>query len=101
MANFSKGIWEFDTDISHYSYNIWAVGHETVPVKIATIAGRYRNDRIPVEEREANGRLIAAAPDMYKIIKNIQEICHEIDIDQDIKNSINEVLNRIHGQINL
>lgn len=50
-----------------------------------------------LDENIANAHLIAAAPEMYRILKEIQEWCEHDDLDSDIECDIWEVLARVDG----
>ena len=86
MPAFTKGKWTVENGI-----DIISDIHQN-----AYIAQLYL---IPDEkEHEANARLIAAAPDMYKILCDIREWCQFDDLNPDIEEDIDEVLNAIHGK---
>ena len=80
-------------------------GHWTVENGIDIISDIHQNAYIaqlyliPDEkEHEANARLIAAAPEMYRILCDIREWCEVDDLDPDIEEDIAEVLQAIHGK---
>ena len=49
-------------------------------------------------ECEGNARLIANAPEMYRILTVIHEWCRDYDLDSDIECDISEVLKSIDGE---
>ncbi len=91
MSNFTKGEWVIDsTDNS-----IGVAGSDGEI--ISYIAELYNEYRDP-QEAGANARLIANAPEMYRILCAIQEYCQYEDIDGDIECDIWEVLCAIEGR---
>ena len=70
MPEFTTGTWEIHHNTGKYSttIEIFAVPYDEdkLPVKVAKILNDNR--QIPQREKEANARLIAAAPDMYSLL---------------------------------
>ncbi len=85
MPDFTPGPWVVEKDNLH---PFFYVSKEKSKTFLATV------------NNEANARLIAAAPVMYKILCDIREWCEYDDLDADIEDDIAEVLNAIHGEEN-
>ena len=89
MSKFTKGKWEYDDahGCIHHDGRL-----------IAEVAGgggaNYRH-----AAGQANARLIAAAPEMYELLRlAAQSLRHHSDNDYKIAYSINELLARIDGK---
>lgn len=52
--------------------------------------------RLPPEEYEANGRLIAAAPEMYELLEYIRDMA-TIETPTDVLERVNTLLAKIDG----
>ena len=81
MLDFTKGPWEAEEIYDSF----WAV---------------FAND-LPVAEcnnNEANARLIAAAPEMYRILCNIRDQLSDVDLDTDTEDDIHVILACIDGK---
>ena len=50
------------------------------------------------DEIKAEARLIAAAPEMYRILRKVQELCGEVDLDPDIECDIWQTLCYVDGK---
>ena len=77
MAKFFGKKWELDTT-SRYSKGdekgiIWSVPdeHEIMPLKIAML---HHSPRIKKGVLRANGRLIAAGPEMYELLRQARDV---------------------------
>lgn len=79
MPDFTKGNWVF---WKNKKYPYWYVGKEGSERYIATV------------DKEANARLIAAAPDMYELLKECMKKIHSFD---DTYRRIEALLNEIDG----
>ncbi|MBQ7217127.1 MAG: hypothetical protein IJS39_14210 [Synergistaceae bacterium] len=55
-------------------------------------------DVIDEDEDERTARMRASAPEMYRILQEVQEWCRENDLDSDIECDIWEVLCHINGE---
>ena len=100
MPEFTKGKWEAGkvegknqwliiSDRDTEKENVIAEIHNVYEI----IAPRRMN-ALPAET-EANARLIASAPDMYKILSVIWDMLSEVDLDADIEDDIHEILKYI------
>lgn len=85
MPDFTKGPWEVEKDALH---PFFYVSKEKSKTFLATV------------NNDANARLIATAPDMYKILCDIREWCQYDDLDADIEDDIAEVLKAVDGREN-
>ena len=56
------------------------------------------NKSWPNERAEANARLIAAVPEMYRIIKVLYDYMSDYDLDSDTEDDICEILKFINGE---
>ena len=65
MSKFTSGKWRAGEHSPLMGISIFATGR---PFRIARLEGYY-----PVEEEEANARLIAAAPEMYELLKDVAQ----------------------------
>ena len=90
MSSFTKGKWEACVD---GSVDLKDDSGRVIDV-YSGILRQYPNEG----ELMANARLIAAAPKMYRILKDIQAWCEHDDLDSDIECDIWEVLNSIDGK---
>ena len=91
MSNFSKGKWELDKKIGN---TITAVELEEA---VALVLGYID------AEQQANARLIAAAPEMYYLLKNLTEELRAYgdDVREDLYSLMIEaerLLERIDGE---
>ncbi len=66
MSEFTKGTWEAGIDTSSMLPYVWTK-LKNIPAKIAVM---HRCPYIKDKEQLANARLIAAAPEMYEMMKN-------------------------------
>lgn len=70
MPEFTTGEWEIQhtTRMNSSTIEIFALPYDKnkLPVKVARVLNDNR--QIPQREKEANARLIAAAPDMYSLL---------------------------------
>ena len=84
MIEFTKGKWEYWKD-ANYPY--WYVGKKG--------SGRY----LATVDKEANARLIAAAPDMYELLLEIKEVLKQYDCEEALCYlGLEELLARIDGK---
>lgn len=106
MSMFTNGEWVIQRKSgakSGTTIEIFAVSEddeETLPVKVARVLND--NKQIPPEQREANARLIAAAPDMYELLyEAMQDLQHyetKLSYKKTMWELIEEELNRIDGK---
>lgn len=82
MTKFTPGPWVVET----YELDMWGV--YTPDGELIADCGY---------EQEANARLIAAAPEMYKILCDLREYCKNYDLTCDLECDIYETLARIDG----
>ena len=70
MSEFTKGTWEAGIDTSSMLPYVWTK-LKNIPAKIAVM---HRCPYIKDKEQLANARLIAAAPEMYELLKAVCRI---------------------------
>ena len=93
MPDFTKGEWKYIPEIRGIiAYDgdrrkIWGNAITT------DLSNEYKTD----EEIHANGRLIAAAPEMYDLLKKLVGCSHEDDMCE-ITDTAYELLARIDGK---
>ena len=106
MPDFTEGTWKIQhgtTGKYSTTIEIFAVPEEedALPVKVAKILND--NKQIPQAQREANARLIAAAPDMYELLyEAMQELQHyetKLSYKKTMWELIQEQLNIIDGRV--
>ena len=79
MPEYTKGTWEIQHSTGKHSTTIEIFcipdDKDALPVKVARVLND--NKQIPPAQREANARLIAAAPDMYELLyEAMQDLQH-------------------------
>ena len=93
MLDFTKGKWE-------YCEPLGVVFSEDTCAVIATVHGAGTGSCFNLSpEGQANARLIAAAPEMYKILCNIRDQLSEVDLDTDTEDDIHVILAYIDGKV--
>ena len=92
MSKFTEGTWDYVKNVDE-TYTVYS--DRPAPGQSRSIGEVYAEGR---DEAEANARLIAAAPDMYRILCAVQEQCREVDLGSDIECDIWEVLCYIEGR---
>ena len=105
MSEFTNGEWVIQRNAgakNGTTIEIFAVSEdeEALPVKVARVLND--NKQIPPEQREANARLIAAAPDMYDLLyeamQDLQQYETKLSYKKTMWELIEEELNRIDGK---
>ena len=99
MPEFTKGKWVWDEDTGYI--NSKRGNEEFIVAYVTSAANNFDNGCSPklVAELETNARLIAAAPEMYELLRlAAQSLRHHSDYDYKIAYSINELLARIDGE---
>lgn len=92
MPAFSKGKW---IDCGDYTIG---VEDENGYINYYICECESDDFHINDEEARANVRLIAAAPEMYRILCDIRDWCEYDDLDADIEDDIAEVLKAVDGR---
>ena len=92
MSKFTKGKWE-------YCEPLGVVFSEDTCAVIATVHGAGTGSCFNLSpEGQANARLIASAPEMYKILCNIRDQLCDVDLDTDTEDDIQVILACIDGK---
>ena len=89
MPDFTKGIWGYFLNTER-TFSVVAKEGKMIAEVLTEDAGRT--------EAEANARLIASAPEMYKILCNIRDQLSEVDLDTDTEDDIHVILACIDGK---
>ena len=89
MPDFTKGIWGYFLN-TEQTYSVITPDDKMIAEVLTEDAGRT--------EAEANARLIASAPEMYKILCNICDQLCDVDLDTDTEDDIRVILARIDGK---
>ena len=95
MANFTKGEWRY----SEYTGLVTTNAHEQneFPIVHVFLADRFSYKDIQVaDELNANARLIAAAPEMYELLKSMSYRTSGMEQHEVLK--IRALLARIEGK---
>ena len=93
MSEFTKGKWTAD-DMGKY---VFAHGFNMMICQMrgwAYLKAHYLSDDEAIEIQKANARLIAAAPEMYKILCDLDK---KYLLDEEMEEDIKEVLRVIEG----
>ena len=105
MSSFTRGTWEIQSNAGAKkgtTVEIYAVPEDEdgLPVKVARVMND--NKQIPVDQKMANARLIAHAPDMYKLLyEAMQDLQHyetKVSYKKTLWELIEEELARIDGK---
>ena len=93
MTKFTEGNWQVDkrrTDrVFAYDYE----RNEVIPIAHEVLGTTF-------EETVANARLIAAAPEMYKLLNKIFHTLSDKDLNEPLRLEIDEVLLKVEHSIN-
>ena len=100
MSKFTKGNWEAD-DFGEYVFMRAPEGLEPITQMrgwsyLTGIAGLNLAPEQAIEVQKANARLIAAAPEMYKLLTAVAN--YKPDIIWDVVSHAKELLLRIDGK---
>ena len=105
MSSFTRGTWEIQSNTNAKkgtTIEIYAVpeDEEALPVKVARVMSC--NKEIPPDQRMANARLIAHAPEMYELLHEaMQDLQHyetKVSYKKTLWEIIQEELDRIDGK---
>lgn len=104
MPEFTIGTWEIQHSTGKHSttIEIFAVpdNEDALPLKVARVLSD--NKQIPQLQKEANARLIAAAPDMYELLyEAMQDLQHyetKLSYKKTMWELIQEELDSIDGK---
>ena len=95
MSKFTQGKWEWDKENCLVFTTIFTVHGSSERYYVADFELDYAISR---EEREANARLIAAAPEMYELLESLVNILLVHSYSQEKAIRIANLLARIDGK---
>lgn len=85
----TQGEWKI-TKIGSYSFSINGINNRPI---VSINSSKYKSMRMPIEEAEANAKLIASAPEMLEMLKIVKE--HFLKMDNGhCDHRITEVINK-------
>ena len=95
MSKFTQGKWEWDKENCLVFTTMYSEDGSSERYYVADFEMDYAISR---EEREANARLIAAAPEMYELLESLVNILLVHSYSQDKAIRIANLLARIDGE---
>ena len=105
MSRFTRGTWEIQSNAGvkkGTTVEIYAVPEEEVGLAVKVARVMSDNKEIPPDQRMANARLIAHAPEMYELLyEAMQELMHyetKLSYKKTLWELIEEELAQINGK---
>ena len=95
MSKFTQGEWEWDKENCLVFTTMYSEDGSSERYYVADFEMDYAISR---EEREANARLIASAPEMYELLESLVNILLAHSYSQDKAIRIVDLLARIDGE---
>lgn len=84
MSEHSKGKWQVSDNTQFWKTNPYSITTSAKGVHRTTIANLPARATISSEEREANARLIAAAPELLHALRIMLAVCWDLEIDEPV-----------------